>query len=99
MARRFVMRTCIVTCDFCRSSTEGLAKWCGNDFRTSSVRRMIPQQLAEAGWTIRTINHPTRGRMTQEFCPEHRPASIMEKASASSGAGGGGAGPPASRFL
>ncbi len=99
MARRYshISGMTVITCDHVRHPVNDTKPWCPNDFRSASIQAVIPEQLAAAGWTVRTIG-TGESRITQYLCREHKPRPRMEIA------GGidpnkGSTDPPASRFL
>jgi hypothetical protein len=59
----------IVSCD---------AAGCGTDFRSCSVRSVIGDQLALYGWSV-VVRGRARDRVTEHFCPEHKPKSVMSR--------------------
>lgn len=67
----------IVTCDFVLDvagnviDRKGEKPWCPNDFRSASLKSMIPIQLEAAGWKQRQIGDHHGGRVRQDLCPEH----------------------------
>jgi hypothetical protein len=67
----------IVRCDYlfdsrAKSEDPGCTRFCSTEFRSASVKKLIPTQLEIAGWTGRMTDRDG----TQDFCPQHRPPHI-----------------------
>jgi hypothetical protein len=95
----------IVSCDHVRHPSE--KPWCTNEFRSASVRSVIPAQLGAAKWTTRVLGR-TGEKIVQDLCPDHPVRPRMEIAALAAGGSidppvpsgsGGGSDPPSSRFL
>lgn len=68
-----------VLCDYLFDSAhraEGHGRFCFEEFRSASVKSVLPAQLEYAGWTNRT----TQRDGTQDFCPAHKPPHVTMEA-------------------